>query len=320
MRYKNLRNTDIKISEISAGTWGVGGRGWGGSDKDQCIKALRAMVDLGVNLIDTAPVYGTGLAEEIVGEAFKGMRDKVIIATKCGIKIDAPRGEGAGPRRISNWEEIHAGCEASLKRLGMDYIDVLFIHWPDPNTPLKESMEAMNDLIKQGKLRYIGLSNHSIEMIEEAKKYADIACIQPPFSMVDQSAGDVIRWAAKNNILSMTYGSLGAGILSGKIRELTSFGEGDVRGRFYSFFNEPGFSRVMELLKTIDKIAESRKVPQAQVAINWVTQKEFVLTALVGVRTEEHAKENCAAMDWSLSPEEMSVLDSEVDRLFGSAS
>ena len=316
MRFRNLGNTGIKISQIAVGTWGVGGQGWGGSDRDQCVKAMRAMYDEGVNLIDTAPVYGMGLAEEIVGEAFKDVRDQVIIATKCGLKI----GGGGGPKRISDREEVFGGCEASLKRLGMDYIDVLFIHWPDPNTPLKDTMEAMNDLKKEGKIRHIGLSNHSIKMIEEAKKYADIACIQPPFSMVDQSAKEIMLWAAKNNILSMTYGSLGAGILSGKIREVTSFGERDVRGSFYPFFKEPGFSKVMELMKAIDKISADRKVPQSQVAINWVAQKDYVLTALVGVRTEAHAKENCAAMDWSLSPEEMSVLDSEVNRLFAPAS
>jgi aryl-alcohol dehydrogenase-like predicted oxidoreductase len=271
------------------------------------------MLELGINLIDTAPVYGSGSAEEVTGEVLKGIRDKVILSTKCGIKLDGP----PGARRVATREEIHRGCEASLKRLGTDYIDVVFVHWPDPNTPLEETMSALNTLKAEGKIRYIGLSNFTVPLLEEAHKHTELDVIQPPFSMVDQSAKEVILWAYKHNIMSATYGSLGAGILGGKIRTLTTFGEGDVRGGFYPFFKEPGFSKVMELLKSIDKISEARNAPHSQVAINWVTQKEFVLTALVGVRTEEHAVENCGAMNWSLNADEMAILDDEVERLFG---
>ena len=317
MRYKNLGSTGVKISEVAVGTWGIGGRGWGGADKNQSISAMRTMVDLGVNLIDTAPFYGLGSAEEVIGEAFQKNRDKVIISTKCGIKIDNPDGK---TKKMATRAEVFAGCEASLKRLNMDYIDVFFVHWPDVNTPIEETMTAMNDLKKAGKIRFIGLSNFSIAEMEAAMKFAHIDSIQPPFSMVDQSAKEIMIWSHKNNIGSMTYASLGAGILTGKIRTLTTFGEGDVRNGFYKFFKEPGFSKVMELMKTVDKIAKDRGVPQSQVAINWVAQKEYVMTALVGVRTDEHAKENCAASGWALTKDEMNILDGEVTRLFGTAS
>ena len=316
MRYKNLGNTNLKISEIAAGTWGFGGRGWGDADRDKCIKALHALLDLGVNTIDTAPAYGNGSVEELVGEAVKGKRDKLVIATKCGINLKVPYGSG-GKRMSATKEEVIEGCEDSLKRLDTDYIDIFFLHWPDPDTHLEETMTAMQSLKDQGKIRHIGVSNFTIPLLEEALKFTSIEVLQPPFSMIDQSARDVMLWANQKNIGSMTYASLGAGLLGGKIREAVKFIEGDFRDNFYSrYFHEPGFSKVMELMKTVDKISESRKVPQSQVAINWAAQKEYVLCALIGVRSEEHAKENCASTAWSLTKEEIASLDAEIERLF----
>jgi aryl-alcohol dehydrogenase-like predicted oxidoreductase len=275
---------------------------------------MQAMLDLGVNLIDTAPAYGDGYAETVVGETVKGRRDKVIISTKCGIKIDAPRGSN---RKIATKDEVVSGCEGSLRRLGTDYIDILFVHWPDENTPIEETMGALNALKGQGKIRYIGLSNFSIPQIEDAARYGDIAIIQPPFSLVEQKALGIMKWCREKGISSMTYASLGAGILGGKIRSLPKFEQGDVRNGFYDYFREPKFSKVMELLKVMDGIAEARKVPLSQIALNWVVQKDFVLTALVGVRTTEHARENAGAGDWSLNAEEIALLDGEAARLFG---
>jgi aryl-alcohol dehydrogenase-like predicted oxidoreductase len=313
MRYKQLGAKGLSISETAVGTWGAGGSGWGGSDKGACIAAIRAMIELGVNLIDTAPVYGMGYAEEVVGEAVKGRRQDLVISTKCGLRIDAKPGE---EMKCAARSEVVKGCEASLRRLGTDYIDILFVHWPDKNTPIEETMTAMNALKEQGKIRHIGLSNFSIAQTEEALKYSAVEVIQPPYSLVDQSARDVMLWCRERRIASMTYASLGAGILGGKIRSLTDFGKGDVRGGFYDYFREPKFSKVMELLKVMDGIAAKRKVPLSQIAINWVAQKDYVLTALVGVRTGEHARENCGAADWRLDADETALLDAEVERLF----
>jgi aryl-alcohol dehydrogenase-like predicted oxidoreductase len=313
MRYKQLGTKGLSVSEVAVGTWGAGGSGWGGSDKGACIEAMHTMIDLGVNLIDTAPVYGKGYAEEVVGEAVKGRRQDLVISTKCGLRIDAKPGE---EMKVATRAEVFKGCEESLRRLDTDYIDVLFVHWPDKNTPIEETMTAMNALKEQGKIRYLGLSNFSIAQTEEALKYSAVDVIQPPFSMVDQSAREVMLWCQERHIASMTYASLGAGILGGKIRSLTDFGKGDVRGGFYDYFREPKFSKVMELLKAMDGIAAKRKVPLSQIAINWAVQKEYVLTALVGVRTGEHARENCGAADWRLDAEETALLDAEVERLF----
>ena len=316
MRYKKLGKTDTMVSEITTGTWGLGGGGWGEFDKAASLKALNTMADLGVNMIDTAPVYGDGVSEEIVGEFLKGKREKIIVATKCGINIDVPRGEN---RRKAGMDEVIRGCEGSLKRLGTDFIDIFFVHWPDPNTPIEETMGALNKLKEQGKIRHIGMSNFNIELLTETAKYGVVDVLQPPFSMVDQSAKDIMIWAFGQGISSVTYGSIGAGILSGQYRTLPELGERDVRGSFYGkLYKEPGFSKVQELLGAMDKIAADRKVPLIQIAINWVCQKEYVLTALIGVRTEAHAKDNCGAMDWSLSQDELKILDAEVERLFGS--
>jgi len=313
MRYKSFGKTGLKLSAIGAGTWGMGGRGWGASDKAGSISALHAMLDLGVNHIDTAPAYGRGLAEEIIGEAIDGIRGELIVTTKCGMNIDKP----GMAVKTATWDEVIKGCEGSLTRMKLDYIDILLLHWPDVNTPLQETMEAMSHLKKQGKIRFVGVSNLSADQMEEASKYADVAVTQLPYSMVDRSAETDINWAHRNGIATMTYGSLGAGILAGGIRKYTEFGEGDVRGGFYSFFREPMFSKIMALLESMDTVAENRGVPVAQVAVNWAVQKEYVHTALIGVRTAEHAKDNCRAMEWELTGDEIMFLDEKISNLLG---
>ena len=313
MRYKAFGNTGLQVSAIGAGSWGMGGKGWGGVDRSSSISAIHAMVDQGVNLIDTAPGYGRGMSEEIVGEAVAGMRDKLILTTKCGMNIDKP---GFAVKK-ANWDEILRGVDGSLKRMGLDYIDVLLLHWPDENTPLRETMEAMDHLKKAGKVQFIGVSNLSVEQMKESQSYVDVAVTQLPYSMVDRFAQAKLQWTSEKGIANMTYGSLGAGILSGKIREYTDYGEEDMRGRFYPFFREPQFSKVMLLVKALDVIAQDHGVPVAQVALNWSVQKPFVDTALVGVRTVEHAEENCRAMDWELSDNEIATIDTKINELLG---
>lgn len=315
MRYKPFGKTGMDISSLAMGTWGLDGARWGGTDTDEAVKGMLAMVDMGVNLIDTAPVYGDGISEEFVGDLVKnaGIRDKVYIATKGGLPIGEHR--ATGKKRDAGRDYMTQGLEDSLRRLKTDYVDILLVHWPDVDTPFEETMTAMMDLKKAGKVRHIGVSNFSVEQMTEFGKYGELEILQPPFSMVEQSAVDIMKWANDNGLANMTYGSLGAGILSGAIRELPKFEQGDVRAGFYKFFSEPAFSRVMGLLKVMDKIAEGHGVPVSQVAINWSTQKDFVHTALIGVYTTAHAKENCGAMDWTLTDEEIAILDKEVDAL-----
>lgn len=313
MKYKHLKNSGVDVSEISVGTWAIGGANYGPVNRTDSIEAIRTMIDNGVNLVDTAPVYGNGYSEQLVGEALKdGYRDKVLISTKFGLA-----GTLTNPfRRDAGFNNIMREVASSLQNLKTDHIDFYFVHWPDPNTPIEETMTALNLLKKKGVIRHIGVSNFSKEQIEEALKYGDVDVQQPPYSMVDRSAEELMKWGYERGIDSFTYGSLGAGILTGVHREKPRLEPDDLRWHFYDFFNEPKYSKVQELLKVMDKIsADHDNVPLAQIAINWSCAKEYVGTSLVGVVNAKQAKENCSAFDWELTKEEVNILDKKLDEL-----
>ena len=315
MRYKHFKNAGADISALTVGTWGIAGANsagvsWGDVDTKESIAAVRRMVENGVNMVDTAPIYGEGHSEEVVGQALKGIRDKVYLTTKFGSYINHFTSV-----RDCKYNTVEREIDESLKRLQTDYIDFYVMHWPDVNTPIEETMAAVNMLKEKGKIRFIGMSNSPKELIMEAQKYAKIDVIQPPFSMVNQTERELMEWAETQGIGTMTYGSLGAGILTGAIRECPEYDPKDMRLVFYPFFKEPTFSKIMELLKTLDAIAEEHEKPVAQVSINWSTQKSFVSTALTGVNTPAQADENCSAFDWELTEEEIARIDSEIKRL-----
>ncbi len=310
MRYKQFGKTEMKFSALTVGTWAIGGANWGDVNKADSIKAIHAMLDNGVNSIDTAPAYNFGESERVVGEAIKGRRDKLYITTKTGVYNDKEKGFVKDCRK----ETVIRLCEESLKNLQTDYIDLYIVHWPDieHNAPFSETMEALNSLKKAGKIRYIGVSNFDQAQIEDIRQYGEIDALQPPYSMVNRSQEELMKWTNANGMANMTYGSLGAGILTGAIRELPNFAPDDMRLVFYDFFKEPKFSKVMQLLKVLDKIAETHNAPVAQVAVNWNSQKEFVHTSLCGVRNAEEANENCKGFEWSLTAEEMNMIDEAI--------
>lgn len=312
MRYKHVGNAGIDISALAVGTWAIGGQQWGDVNEKDSIDAIRAMIDGGVNLVDTAPIYGNGHSEEVVGKALEnGYREKVFLATKFSISND----ENGAVINNGSYENAIWECEQSLKRLNTDHIDIYIMHWPDPATPVEVTMKALADLKKSGKIRFIGVSNFDRNLIEEAQKVVRIDFLQPPYSMVEESQKELLAWCETQGIGTMTYGSLGAGILTGAIRELPDWEENDFRYTFYDYFKNPKFSKIMELLKVMDKIAQVRNKPLAQIAINWSTQKSYVSTAICGVRDPQQAYENCATFDWELTGEEMELIDSEIERL-----
>lgn len=311
MRYKKFQSSDVEVSELGVGTWAIGGENYGSVDREESIEAINKMIDRGVNLIDTAPSYGNGQSEKIIGEAIKGKRDKVLLSTKFGYIPDFFK----GGIRDTSFKNIIREIQSSLYNLGTDYIDFYFIHWPDLNTPIEETMSALNYLKKQGVIRFIGVSNFSKEQIIEAEKYGKIDVQQPPFSMVNQTSRELIEWGYSAGIETFSYGSMGAGILSGAIRKIPNFAPNDNRLTFYDFFEEPKFSKCMELVKTLDEIAEIRQKPVTQVTINWSTQKKFLTTALVGVRNAGQADENCDAFDWKLTNEEILKIDEQIAAL-----
>lgn len=316
MRYKVMKQSGERVSALTVGTWAIGGKnsmggGYGEINDAESVKAIRAMVDGGVNLIDTAPIYGEGHSEEVVGKAVEGFRDQVLIATKYGSYIQDGKGV-----HCSRPDSVLRELDQSLVRLGTDYVDMYIMHWPDnEGTPIEETMACVTDLKKAGKVRMLGLSNCDRGLIERACAVADIDIVQLPFSMLNQSALDDFLWCEQRGIDTMTWGSLGSGILTGSIREKPHFDEKDFRNTFYPFYREPMFSRIQEFLKTMDAVAARYGKPMAQIALNWSTQKSYVTTALAGVRNEVEAKENCAAFDWELADKDIAVLDAELTKL-----
>ncbi|MBU9726148.1 aldo/keto reductase [Diplocloster modestus] len=308
MRYKRFGKTGLDVSVLTTGTWAIGGAHWGEVNEVDSIEAIREMTAQGVNLIDTAPGYNAGHSERVVGEAVRSVRDKVYLTTKTAV-YTGHDGSYIKDGRAAN---ILRQCDESLKNLGTDYIDIYLIHWPDPKVEIGESMGAMVKLLDQGKIRHIGVSNFSESQIREAEKYGPVEVIQPPFSMVNRVETDLMRWCARREIGIMTYGSLGAGILTGAIRSMPDFPPEDTRRTFYPYFEEPMFTQIMELLKTLDKAAANHHAPVAQAALNWSIQKDYVHTAIVGVRNEKEAAENCRGMDWELSQEEMAMIDAAI--------
>ena len=315
MRYKEFGKTGMQVSEMTLGTWGIGGVGWDDNPKSVRQDAIRAAVEAGVNFFDTAPAYNAGAAERCLGEALAdmGVRDKMYISTKCGnVFVD-----GVTYRRDGSAAGIRRQCEDSLRNLRTDYVDLMLIHWPDPNTPFAETMAELTKLKEEGKIRHVGVSNFSQAQMEEAGQYCPIEAYQPQYSMVHRDDEPLIRWAAEQGMGVMTYGSLGGGILTGAFREPRTFAPSDSRNRFYKHFQEPTFSKVMELLKVMDGFSAEHGVPLSQIALNWCAQKDCVSTCIVGAQHREKVAQNAAAFDWSLMPEEMAALDRAIAENLG---
>lgn len=315
MRYKQFKNAGVAVSELTVGTWGADSGFWGKVDEQGLINSIRTAIDNGVNIVDTAPAYGDGAGELLVGRALRGgYRDKVLLSTKYGIYHKLQNGEKKLVHDAS-YANVVRECEDSLRRIGTDHIDFYFLHWPDPSTPMEETMRAIGDLKKQGKVRFAGLSNANSALVAEAEKYMQIDVTQPPYSMVDRHDEAFMKECVAKGIDTVTYGSLGAGILTGAFRKLPDWPEGDARRGFYDMFSEPKFSKVMELLRLMDEIAAGHGRPVVQVALNWSTQKDFVSTAICGFRKPEKAVQNCAAFEWSLTDEETTLLDNKIKEL-----
>lgn len=310
MRYNKLGNTGIEVSAITLGTWAIGGAGWGDVNQTDCQKAIDCMIANGVNSIDTAPAYGCGAAEELLGDMIKDKRKDIILTTKGGVVWDENGNLGENP----TYDQIISDCEDSMRRLKTDYFDLYLIHWPKEGIAIEESMRAIEKLRQDGKIRFAGASNFSKEQILEAQKYTSFDVLQHPYSMINRTFEELLKWARQENIGTMSYGSLGAGILTGAIREIPKFEEGDQRANFYDHFKEPKFSKIMKLLGTLDEVAAEYNVPVAQVAINWNTQSGFLDTVLMGVRNEQEAQENCNAVSWDLKEEDIHKITSAIDQ------
>ncbi len=328
MDYRKLGRSDVEVSRVIFGAWAIGGWMWGGSDDDDAVAAINKAIDVGINTIDTAPVYGFGHSERLVGEAIKGRRDEVVIATKCGIRWDREDGhrpfeteDRDGTRRVVvrnlKADAILEEVEQSLERLGVDCIDLYQCHWPDPTTPIAETMEALNLLIEQGKVRAVGVSNFSVEMIKEALKHGPVASDQPLYNMLDRGIEDeLLPYCDRADVGVICYSPLHQGLLTGAVTMEREFKEGDQRRR-KPWFQPANRRRVIEFLDKLQPIAETHGKTLAQIAINWCLSQRGVTSAIVGARTPRQVIENAGGAGWRLSDEEIGQIRKWLEELNG---
>jgi aryl-alcohol dehydrogenase-like predicted oxidoreductase len=325
MEYRKLGESDLAVSAITFGAWAAGGWMWGGTERQGAIDAIRASYDLGVTSIDTAPIYGQGTSEEIVGEAIKGIpRDKVQILTKYGMRWDLTKGDFAFKSqdndgnpidvyKYSGKESIIKECEDSLKRLGTDYIDLYQIHWPDVTTPIDETMEAVQQLIQQGKVRQAGVSNYNVDQMKQAEKVLKLASNQVPFSMINRGIEDeLVPYCLENKKSILAYSPMERGLLTGKIKPGHQFAEGDHRAG-YRFFKEENIQRTDDLLQKIQPLANSKNATLSQLVIRWTIEQPGITVALVGARNAQQAIQNAKAIDVQLSAEEINFINQQLE-------
>lgn len=324
MEYRQLGKSEVKASVITFGAWAIGGWMWGGANREEAVEAIKASYDHGVTSIDTAPAYGQGLSEIIVGEAIKGIpRDKVQLLTKFGLRWDVKKGEyffssksnsgiDIDMYRFASRESIIKECEDSLRRLNTDYIDLYQIHWPDATTPIAETMEALQRLLEQGKIKAAGVCNYSAEQMQEADETIMLASNQVPYSMLLRDIEkDVVPYAIKENKAIIAYSPLQRGILTGKIKPGHRFNEGDNRkeSRFYS---EDNIISVNQFLDKLKPLAASKKATLSQLVIAWTLSQPGITIALVGARDVTQAIENAGASGIKLTQEELNFVTDEL--------
>ncbi|MHB0997848.1 MAG: aldo/keto reductase [Armatimonadota bacterium] len=318
MIFRTLGQSDIKASVIGLGTWAIGGWAWGGTAKNESEKAIHAAIDAGINLIDTAPAYGLGLSEEIVGNAIEGKRDKVILATKCGLVWHTDKGqfffnEGGFPvHRYLGPESIRYEVEESLRRLRTDYIDLYQTHWQDPSTPIEDTMAALLELKDEGKIKTIGVSNATTADIDRYMGVGSVDSAQELFSMLDRKIEDkLVPYCINNGISILAYSPLALGLLTGKIDPDRVFPSDDFRSGNPRFSAESRL-KVAAMMDEIRPVAEARGLTIAQLVIAWTIAQPGITFALCGARNPAQAIENAGAGDVTLSAEELAIINDAI--------
>jgi aryl-alcohol dehydrogenase-like predicted oxidoreductase len=299
--------TSLKLSPVAIGTWAIGGWMWGGTDEAESIATIRAAFEHGINVVDTAPVYGFGRSEEIVGKAIaeSRLRSSVIIATKVGLQWE----DGRVSRNASR-ARIMREVEESLCRLQTDYIDIYQVHWPDPLITIEETADAMHTLFAQGKIRAIGVSNFSIGQMERFRRVAPLHVLQPPYNLFERGIeADLLPYCQKNGIAMLGYGALCRGLLSGRMRADTVFDGDDLR-RTDPKFREPRFAQYLAAVGKLDRLAQRFGKRIIQLAIRWMLD-QGVTTALWGARHPEQLQPVDEVTGWSLD----ASAKAEIDRI-----
>ena len=301
-----MGDTELNLTTVGLGTWAMGGPwqfGWGPQDDNEAIAAILTALDKGINWIDTAPIYGLGHSEELVGKALKQTKQKPLLATKCGVLWN----EKKEKVRCLKKESIRKECHTSLKRLGVEAIDLYQMHWPEPEEDVEQAWEEMAKLVDEGKVRYIGVSNYNVEQIERVRKIHKVASLQPPYSMLHREVEDeLLGYCAQNNIGVIVYSPMQRGLLTGKFSQerLAGLPLDDHRRRNPDF-HEPQFTATLQLVERLKAIAERNGKTLAQLAISWVLRWPEVTAAIVGARRPEQIAETAPASDWNLSEKDI---------------
>jgi methylglyoxal reductase len=331
MKYRSLGKSGIEASVVGFGAWAIGGWMWGGSKRNDPEGAIRAAVDHGINLIDTAPMYGYGRSEELVGDALKGLRDKVVLATKCGMvwykkegdkffdANDTGRAENEEDKKYEVYINLRPAMiryeiEESLRRLKTDRIDLYQTHWQDSTTKTEDVMAELMNLKQEGKIRAIGCSNATIDQMKRYQAVGELDADQEQYSMLQrQHERDNLSFCQKNDIAFLAYSPMALGILSGKIGPNHEFGEGDIR-QSNAWYQKEARPKVDALLDVIRSVAEDKGITIAQTVIAWTLEQPGCSHALVGARDGDQAIANAKAGEVELTEEEIRTIRKVVDQ------
>lgn len=327
MEYRKLGKSDLELSAITYGAFAIGGTMWGGNEKQNSIAAIHAALDHGISTIDTAPFYGFGLSEELIGEAIKGKdRSKIQILNKFGLVWDQSN-QGKGEHFFDAEENgktlpiykyaakanVIKELEESLKRLGTDYVDLLQLHWPDASTPIDETMEALESLIQQGKIRAAGVSNYDLDQMKTANETIALSSNQLAYSMLNRGiADDIIPYAIENDISIIAYSPLERGLLTGKYFKDATLKANDHRNGYFGQFDA---QKVKSFLAAIQPIADAKNAPLSQLVLRWTTLQPGITIVLAGARDASQAIDNAKAMDITFQRDEIDYINDQLNRI-----
>ncbi|WPO78699.1 aldo/keto reductase [Flavobacterium sp. KACC 22761] len=327
MEYRKLGNSELQLSAITYGAFAIGGNMWGGNEKSDSIASVHASINHGVTTIDTAPFYGFGLSEEMIGEAIKSQdRSKVQLLTKFGLVWDGSNngkgdfffdaddnGKKVPISKYSSKANVIKEVEESLKRLQTDYIDLLQIHWPDSTTPISETMEAAETLIQQGKIRAFGVSNYNIAQIQEAQKTVQIASNQVAYSMLNRKIEEeLIPFTVAENIGIIAYSPMERGLLTGKYFTDSKLKENDHRN---GYFNQFDLQKVKTLVEELTSLAHAKEASLSQLVLRWTSLQKGIAIVLAGARNAEQAISNAKTMDFDLSSSELEFINQAIAKI-----
>ncbi len=307
MEYTVISGTEMNVSRIAQGTWAIGGWMWGGTDEKQSIRTIHAALDKGINLIDTAPVYGFGVSEEIVGKAIeeRGQRENVFIATKVGLEW-----HNGAVTRNSSPARIRKEVQDSLRRLRTDYIDIYQVHWPDLAVPIEETAGTMQALFREGLIRAIGVSNYSPQQMRLFMSVSELHTVQPPYNLFErQIERDVLPFVREDHLSAFAYGPLCRGLLTGTMRRDTKFTGDDLRLSDPKF-QAPRFAQYLDAVQQLDNLAQQRYAKNVMdIAVRWVLDQPGITAALWGARHPEELRAVAGALDWKLDADALAAID-----------